>query len=136
MFGFSFLLPFFSPFFLTVEGYSKEVSDSLFICLGPGTFAFFLFFPQIFLKWPGLKLLLFSELLQKKRKKQSRENAVSVFGSDFSVKYFFQRKVGIERYLIRLLISCNSVRLFQALLLAVVLVTGSVVAKDFLDSLS
>ena len=133
MFGFSFLLPFFSPFFLTVEGYSKEVSDSLFICLGPGTFAFF---PQIFLKWPGLKLLLFSELLQKKRKKQSRENAVSVFGSDFSVKYFFQRKVGIERYLIRLLISCNSVRLFQALLLAVVLVPGSVVAKDFLDSLS
>lgn len=135
MFGFSFLLPFFPPFFLTVEGYSKEVSDSLFICLGPGTFAFFLF-PQIFLKWSGLKLLLFSELLQKKRKKQSRENAVSVFGSDFSVKYFFQRKVGIEHYLIRLLISCNSVRLFQALLLAVVLVTGSVVAKDFLDSLS
>lgn len=135
MFGFSFLLPFFPPFFLTVEGYSKEVSDSLFICLGPGTFAFFLF-PQIFLKWSGLKLLLFSELLQKKRKKQSRENAVSVFGSDFSVNYFFQRKVGIERYLIRLLISCNSVRLFQALLLAVVLVPGSVVAKDFLDSLS
>lgn len=34
------------------------------------------------------------------------------------------------------MISCNSVGLFQALLLAVVLVTGSVVAKDCLDWLS
>lgn len=71
-----------------------------------------------------------------RRKKQSRENAASGFGADFNLKSFCWRKAGTEHYLISLLISCNSIRLFQALLLAVVLVTGLVVAKDCLDWLS
>lgn len=71
--------------------------------------------------------------MQEKRKKRSRENAASGFGSDFNLKSFCWRKAGTEHYLISLLISSNSIRLFQALLLAVVLVTGSVVAKDCLD---
>lgn len=51
----------------------------------------------------------------------------------FGLKSFFWRKALAEHYLISLLISGNSIRLFQALLSAVVLVTGLVVAKDCLD---
>lgn len=71
--------------------------------------------------------------MQEKRKKQIRENAASGFSSDFNLKSFCWGKAGGEHYLISLLISCNSIRLFQALLLAVVLVTGLVVAKHCLD---
>lgn len=71
--------------------------------------------------------------MQEKRKKQIRGNAASGFNSDFNLKSFCLGKAGGEHYLISLLISCNSIRLFQALLLAVVLVTGLVVAKHCLD---
>lgn len=72
MLGFGSLLPFF-PFFLTVEGYSKEIYIwQSFLYDLVLEFAFFLF-PQIFLKWPGLKLLLFRALAEEKEKAKQRK---------------------------------------------------------------
>lgn len=64
---------------------------------------------------------------------KARRMQLLVLVQTFDLKSFFWRKACTEHYLISLLISRNSIRLFQALLSAVVLVTGSVVAKDCLD---
>lgn len=71
--------------------------------------------------------------MQEKGEKQSRENTTSALASDCSLKSFCWRKAGTEHYLISLLIRCNSIRVLQALLLAVVSVMGLIVAKDCLD---
>lgn len=86
--------------------------------------------------WLEARLFVCFFQSSRRRKEQSRENAASDFGSGFNVESFCWRKAGTERYLISQLISAKSIRLFQALLFAVVLVMGLVVAKDCLDWLS